>query len=154
MRAQKRKSKKRSDVREEWPREGPIFFVDRSLGKHVIPDRLRSEGMRVEVHDNHLQPDAPDEDWITLVGRMGWVALTKDKNIRYRTAEIASIRKNAARIMVIRARDATGPEIAEILVKGRHRIARFVENTPAPFVAAIYRGSRIRELPNIDLRLR
>ena len=82
------------------------------------------------------------------------MALTKDKNIRYRTAEIESIRKNAARIMVIRARDATGPEIAEILVKGRHRIARFVENTPAPFVAAIYRGSRIRELPNIDLRLR
>ena len=153
MRAQKRKSNKRSDVRGEWPREGPVFFVDRSLGKHIIPDRLRSEGMKVEVHDDHLQPDVSDEDWIALVGRMGWVALTKDKNIRYRTAEIESIRKNEARILVIRARDATGPEIAEILVEGRHRIARFVENTPAPFVAAIYRSSRIGKLPSIDLRL-
>lgn len=105
------------------------------------------------MHDDHLQPDAPDEDWIALVGRMGWVALTKDKNIRYRTAEIGSIRKNAARIIVIRARNATGSEIAEIIVNGRRRIARFVENTPAPFVAAIYRSSRIEELPNIDLRL-
>ena len=153
MRAQKRKSKKRSDVRGEWPPEGPIFFVDRSLGKHVIPDRLRSEGMRVEVHDDHLRTDAPDEEWIALVGRMGWVALTKDKNIRYRTAEIKSIRKNSARIIVVRARDATGPEIAEILVKGRRRIARFLGKTPAPFVAAIYRSSRIEELASIDLRL-
>ena len=153
MRAQKRKSKKRSDVRGAWPREGCIFFLDRNLGKHIIPDRLRSEGMKVEVHDDHLQQDAPDEDWIALVGRMGWVALTKDKNIRYRTAEIESIRKNSARIIVIRARNATGSEIAEILVNGRRRIGRFVENTLAPFVAVIYRSNRIKELPNINLRL-
>ena len=105
------------------------------------------------MHDDHLQQDVPDEDWIALVGRMGWVALTKDKNIRYRTAEIESIRKNAARIIVIRARNATGSEIAEILVKGKRRIARFLGKTPAPFVAAIYRSSRIEELPNIDIRL-
>lgn len=153
MGAEKRKSKKRSDVRSKWPLEGPVFFLDRNLGKHIIPDRLRSEGMQVEVHDDHLPPDAPDEDWIALVGRMGWVALTKDKNIRYRMAEIESIRKHSARIMVIRSTNATGPEIAEIIVKGRRRIARFVEKTPAPFVAAIYRGSKIKELPNIDLRL-
>ena len=153
MGAQKRKSKKRYDVRSNWLLEGPVLFLDRNLGKHIIPDRLRSEGMKVEVHDEHLPPDAPDEDWIALVGRMGWVALTKDKNIRYRMAEIDSIRKNSARIIVIRARNATGPEIAETLVRGRHRIAWFVKNTPAPFVAAIYRGSRIEELPNIDLRL-
>ena len=81
--------------------------------------------MKVEVHDKHLAPDAPDEAWIALVGQMGWVALTKDKNIRYRAAELESMKRNAARVIVIRARNATGEDIAELLVKGRHRIARF-----------------------------
>ncbi|MCY3757635.1 MAG: hypothetical protein OXG96_07930 [Acidobacteria bacterium] len=140
-------------MRGEWPREGLVFFLDRNLGKHIIPDRLRSEGMKVEVHDDHLRPDAPDEDWIALVGRMGWVAFTKDKNIRHRKAEIESIRRNSARIIVIRAKNTIGAEIAEILVKGRRRIERFVRKTPAPFVAAIYRNSKIEELPNINVRL-
>ena len=124
MSVQKRKSKKRSDVNSDWQREEPILFLDRNLGKHVIADRLRSAGMKVEIHDNHLPLDAPDEDWIALVGRREWVALTKDKNIRYRTAELASIIRNAARVIVIRAKNATGSDIAELLVKGRRRIAR------------------------------
>ena len=144
MSVKKRKSKKRSDVSSSWQREEPILFLDRNLGKHIIADRLRSAGMKVEVHDNHLPSDAPDEDWLALVGRMGWVALTKDKNIRYRTAELESIRRNAARIIVIRAKNATGSDIAELLVKGRRRIARFVAKTVAPFVAAIDGSSRIR----------
>ena len=144
MSVKKRKSKKRSDVSSSWQREEPILFLDRNLGKHIIADRLRSAGMKVEVHDNHLPPDAPDEDWLALVGRMGWVALTKDKNIRYRTAELESIRRNAARIIAIRAKNATGSDIAELLVKGRRRIARFVAKTVAPFVAAIDGSSRIR----------
>ena len=144
MSVKKRKSKKRSDVSSSWQREEPILFLDRNLGKHIIADRLRSAGMKVEVHDNHLPPDAPDEDWLALVGRMGWVALTKDKNIRYRTAELESIRRNAARIIVIRAKNATGLDIAELLVNGRRRIARFAAKTAAPFVAAIDGSSRVR----------
>ena len=144
MSVKKRKSKKRSDVSSSWQREEPILFLDRNLGKHIIADRLRSAGMKVEVHDNHLPPDAPDEDWLALVGRMGWVALTKDKNIRYRTAELESIRRNAARIIVIRAKNATGLDIAELLVKGRRRIARFAAKTAVPFVAAIDGSSRVR----------
>ena len=144
MSVKKRKSKKRSDVSLSWQREEPILFLDRNLGKHIIAGRLRSAGMKVEVHDNHLPPDAPDEDWIAFVGRMGWVALTKDKNIRYRIAELESIRRNAARIIVIRAKNATGSDIAELLVKGRRRIARFAAKTPAPFVAAIDGSGRVR----------
>ena len=119
MGGKKRKSKKRSDVSSNRQREEPTLFLDRNLGKHIIAHRLRSEGMTVEVHDDHLPADAPDEDWLELVGRMGWIALTKDKNIRYRTAELDSIRRHAARVIVIRAKNTTGPEIAELLVKAR-----------------------------------
>lgn len=101
--------------------------------------------MRVEVHDDHFQPDVPDEEWIALVGGMGWVALTKDKHLRYRTAEIQSVVRHNARIFVIRAKNSTGEEIADLLVKGRHQIARFTAKRSAPFVAAIYRQGKVRE---------
>jgi hypothetical protein len=47
----------------------PVFFVDRSLGKHVVPGALRAAGARVEVHDDHFPQNA------LKVSRSGAVAL-------------------------------------------------------------------------------
>jgi hypothetical protein len=49
----------------------PVFFVDRSLGKHVVPDALRAAGAHVEVHDDHFAQDALDEVWLPAVGQNG-----------------------------------------------------------------------------------
>ena len=140
----KRKSKKRSAASSNWQREEPVLFLDRNLGKHVIADRLRAEGMAVEVHDDHLPPDAPDEDWLAYVGRRGWIALTNDKNIRYRTAELTAIRKHGVRIIVIRAKNATAVDMAEMVVKGRRRIADFAEKPSGSLVAAMYANGMLR----------
>ena len=120
-----------------------VLFLDRNLGKHIIAERLRSDGLNVEIHDDHLPLDAPDEEWLELVGRRRWVALTKDKNIRYRATEIQSIRTHRARVVVVRAKNATATDIAELLLKGKNRIARFVARTEAPFVAGIDRSGRV-----------
>ena len=96
------------------------------------------------MHDDHLPPDAPDEDWISLVARQNWLAITKDKNIRYRSAELDAIRRHSARVIVIRMKNATGPEIAEVLVKAKNRISLFAARTPAPFVAGIYKSGTIQ----------
>ena len=125
----------------------PVLFLDRNLGKHVIADELRSAGIFCEVHDDHLPIDAPDEVWIALAGRNGWIALTKDNNIRYRCAQLDSIRRHATRIIIIRVKNATGPEIAQILLKGINRIYQFYSSKDAPLVAAIYRDGRIEPYP-------
>lgn len=127
------------------PPDEPTLFLDRNLGRHIVADRLRSEGMKVEIHDDHLPPDAPDEEWIALVGRKGWVAVTKDKNVRYRAAELVSIKRHSARVLVVRTKNATGPDIATLLVAGRRRIARLARNTPAPFVAGITGSGQVKK---------
>ena len=149
MNAAKRRSKKRSDASSQWRPDEPVLFLDRNLGKHVIAERLRAAGLEVEVHDDHLPSDAPDEDWIALVGKKGWVALTKDKNIRHRFAEIESIKRHAARIIVIRAKNATGPEIADAVVVGSRRIVRFTARNAAPFVARIDRRGTVTPYPGV-----
>jgi hypothetical protein len=109
----------------------------------VIAGALRASGIAVEVHDDHLAPNAPDEEWILLVGRKHWLAITKDKNIRYRAAELDAIREYDAKVFVVRAKNATGQEIADILIKANARIQSFAQTHQAPFVAGIDRSGRV-----------
>jgi len=61
-----------------------IFFLDRSLGKHIVADALRQAGAEVQLHDDYFSQDARDEEWLQEVGRRGWIVLTKDDRIRCR----------------------------------------------------------------------
>ena len=145
MSARKERSKKRSGANSKPPPESFTYNLDRNLGKHIIA--MRASGLRVEVHDYHLPIDSPDEDWIALVGRRGWIAITKDKNIRYRYAEIEAIKKHRARIIVVRAKNATGSEIASTVVKFTRRLQNFARRSRPPFIIGLDRsGSMSRYL--------
>lgn len=143
MIAKKQRSKKRSDANSNSQPDKIVLFLDRNLGKYVIAKALRDAGHPVEIHDAHLPVDAPDEDWIKLISSRGWIGLTKDKQIRYRTAEIRAIKEYGARVIVIRAKNQTGPELAELLVKYHSRIQQFVARENAPFIAGINRSGTI-----------
>lgn len=69
-------------------------YVDRSLGRTVVAEALRNEGVTVhtefEVFDDP-RPAVSDERWLERVGREGWVAFTKDTRIRYRTSETGAL---------------------------------------------------------------
>jgi len=142
MSAKKKKSKRRFAASSTPPSDVRLY-LDRNLGRHVIADALRASGIAVEVHDDHLAVNAPDEDWISLVGSKHWLAITKDKNIRYRAAELNAVKEYDAKVLVVRAKNATGPEIADILIEARVRIQRFAQTHRAPFVAGIDRSGRI-----------
>ena len=124
--------------------EEPTLFLDRCLGRNHFASLLRLAGMKVEVHDNYLPQNAPDDDWIALVGRKGWVAITKDKRIRHREAELKSVKDHKARIIVLRMRIATIEEMANILIMARCQIALLNTKTEAPFMAKIDRGCKLQ----------
>ena len=147
MSASRRRSRKRSVASSKQPPEQRALYLDRNLGKHVIADALRDAGFHVEVHDDHLPIDAPDEDWVELVGKKGWIALTKDKNIRYRFAELDAIKTHKARVVVIRAKNVTGNELGELVVKHYEKIQRFSSIHKAPFVAGIERAGKLSLYP-------
>jgi hypothetical protein len=73
----------------------PEFFVDRSLGYHLLPDTLRRLGLVVHtmrsVYGSGAEETVPDTVWLEQVGRAGWVALTKDDSIRRRPAELQAL---------------------------------------------------------------
>jgi predicted nuclease of predicted toxin-antitoxin system len=109
----------------------------------LIAVALRRADRGVEVHDDHLPIDAPDEEWIKLVEERGWIALTKDKNIRYRLAEFEAIKVHCARVVVIRTKNVTGTDLAALIVKHCQRIQRIAIRTNAPFVAGLDRNGKL-----------
>jgi len=129
------------------PENRPVLFIDRSLGRHILADHLRAAGIPCEVHDDHLPQDATDAEWLHLVGKKHWIAIGRDKNIRYRGPEKAALIQANARLIVVRAKNTTAQDIAEILVKRINRIYRFVERHDAPFIAGITRDGKITKYP-------
>ena len=143
MGAGRRRSRKRSAANSKPQHKKFVFFLDRNLGREKVRTALRKAGELVEIHDDHLPLDAPDEDWIHLVARENWIAITKDKNIRYRAWERRAIKQYRARVFVITAKNLTGDEIGELLVRRLKKIKDFIEKHEAPFLAGITRGSDI-----------
>jgi hypothetical protein len=123
----------------------PVIFLDRNLGKHVVPGVLRLQpGIRVEIHDDHFAPDAPDHEILSAVGAHGWLFVTKDRNIRYSGLAQVAIRQSKACCFFIAARgDLSGAELAEILVKALPRVLRFASRHAPPFMANITRQGKV-----------
>jgi predicted nuclease of predicted toxin-antitoxin system len=125
------------------PPDTLVFFLDRSLGKHVVASALRSNGVAVEIHDDHFPADAPDHTWLKAVGRRGWIVLTKDRRIRYRTIELEAIAAAGVKAFVLTAGDLTGSEQAEAFIQALPRIKSFVRRQSPPFIASVTKAGGV-----------
>lgn len=123
--------------------EPPVFFLDRSLGKIRIATALRQAGAIVQIHDDYFPPNAKDEDWLTQVGRNGWIVLTKDHRIRYRNLERAALMHAGVGAFILTAGDLQGDEMADIFVKALPAITRFLRKHKKPFIARVARDGSV-----------
>lgn len=122
-----------------------VLFLDRNLGRNIIPDILRkSSSIIVEIHDDHFPPDARDEDILEAMGKRGWIFLTKDKRIRYNAPAQIAIEKAQVKMFYLSTRgDLQGKEIAEIIVKALPGVIKYCEKNKPPFIAKIMRDGKI-----------
>jgi hypothetical protein len=109
------------------------------LGRKVIAERLRQCDVRVEVHDDHFPQNALDEDWISEVGKRGWVVLTKDDRIRYRPAALAAYRGHQVKVFVFGSGEMKAQEMADAFVTALPKISRLALEKKGAFFARISR---------------
>jgi hypothetical protein len=113
------------------------FFADRNLGR-TFPDILRKAGISVEVHDDHFDPDTPDQVWLRAVGRRKWFALTHDSRIRYRPNERDAVLAARVGLFVLVGR-AAHLDLAHNFVATAPVVYRFIQRHEPPFVAKVHR---------------
>ena len=119
------------------------FFIDRCLGSKRIVAALREAGLTVESHDDNFATDAQDVDWLPIVGERGWIVLTKDANIDRRPLERMAVARSGVCLFILASQNLSGNDMIDILTKAIVPIQNLVRKHPAPFIAKIYRDSRV-----------
>ncbi len=125
-----------------------VFFIDRCLGKKLILDRLRKTGITVKIHDDCFPQNAKDIEWIPEVGKREWIILTKDANIGKNQLERLCIAQAKIRMFTLASQNLSGEEMANIFEQSIISMQRFIEKNPAPFIAKIYRDSKVKPWKN------
>lgn len=125
------------------PTESPTFFVDRSLGARDVADALRAAGELVEIHDDHFAPDTPDVTWLSIIGRRGWVVLTKDDRIRRHPLELAALESSGVAAFILTAQSVTGADMAKLFVAALPRIHAVLRTRSRPFIATVTAAGQV-----------
>lgn len=116
-----------------------IYFTDRDLGKR-FPEILRSAGLTVERHADHFDEQTPDDAWLEVVGKRGWIALTHDRRIRYKPNELNAVMQHGVALLVIVGK-APFPDLARAFVTSLPVVEGFLYRHRPPFIAKVYRPS-------------
>jgi len=119
----------------------PDLFLDRSLGRIVVPRLLRDAGLRLLTLSEHYGMPAdevvPDEEWLKLAGLRGWAVLMKDKRIRYNRRERDVVRTHGVRCFCLSSQRLTGEEMARRYLRNLDAITRVCQED-GPFIYAVH----------------
>ncbi len=112
----------------------PDLFLDRSLGRIIVPSLLRATGLRLTTLAEHYGVPADeqvaDEDWLDLAGARGWVVFMKDARVRYNLAEREAVKAHGVRCFCLSNQNLTGEAMA----------ARFLDNLGSITAACVAAG--------------
>lgn len=102
--------------------EPRTYFVEESLGRHVVPCALRAGGLCVERLIDHLPHGVEDRVWIEYGAAQGWILLTKDGETRFNVLERDAIVAYRAHVICASNANASGDDIAKAIIAARIRI--------------------------------
>ena len=112
----------------------PDLFIDRSLGRLVVPRLLRAEGLRLttlaERYGIPADESISDVTWLADIGARQEVAFMKDDRIRYRTAEKAEVIETRVRAFCLARRDLDGAGMAHLFLRNMPAITAACQAHP------------------------
>lgn len=137
----KPRSKKRSSTKAQ---PEPTFFADRNLGREFAKI-LRKAGFTVVVHDDYFDQSTKDVDWLPVITGKGWIAFSKDKDLRKDELEVRCILNCGGRVFVAGGKQKP-VDFANLIIQSRASILRYIRKrekyNPGPFVARLSRDQK------------
>lgn len=126
------------------------IFVDRNLGRYVIPDALRAAGVNVHtmasVYGDSAEQRIEDVEWLRHCGEQQWAVLTKDFRIKRRERELRMVEAYGVQMFVLTKASLNADQQLERIVPNLSRIAQKALH-PGPWIEGLYIGSVRRIWP-------
>jgi len=139
MAAKRRKSPKRSRGKRDKRRRKaiPPLFLDESVASPKLAAALHGIGFRVHLLTDYFAKGTADDVWLRKVGRNGWLAVTRDRDIKQNEFELLAVQQGKVGLFVLRMKKGGVPVWANAIRKAQRRILTIVETTPVPFVVHV-----------------
>ena len=119
-----------------------VFFIDWCLGK-TVANALCEAGADIEHHGDHFDQNAPDIEWLPVVGDRSWVVLTKDQALGSNALELRAIARSHTRVFSLASGNLTRQQMADLFVEVLPKLKKFTQGNQAPFIAKIYKDGRV-----------
>ncbi|MCH9729464.1 MAG: hypothetical protein K0U84_07280 [Actinomycetia bacterium] len=124
------------------PKVSPVYFTDENtLGLGKLLRRGGRDDVRYPGHEElpQIPRGADDQDWLPIVGALGFIVLSRDRRIRTRPAELRAYYEHGVRSVWIGAKQDLGPEQQlEIFLRYEERLRReIVKRGPGPWAVAM-----------------
>jgi predicted nuclease of predicted toxin-antitoxin system len=107
---------------------------------------LEDAGVAHVAHQQQFEPESPDVEWIEKASQQGWIAITRDQNIRRKPNELAAIRASRAIIFVFTSGNLSAEDTARILLKALPRVYRLATGVKRPRLFSIRRDGTVGQL--------
>lgn len=105
---------------------------------------MREAAIPFVAHRDLFADDVPDVQWISEVGRLGYVVLTRDQEIRRRPNELQAVRAARLHLFALTSGNLSAAETAALCVAAWPAIGRAVSQHPAPAFFSVTRGGQVR----------
>lgn len=131
----KKKSKKLSASSNAAQPSYPLLFIDRCAWSIRLGEALKAKGIKFTPHHEHFEQACPDVDWLPVVGKNGWVVITRGKNIRRKPNELQAFKNNDVLAIVLSSgssSQASAADTAELVVRLYPKLMRKIQAVKPP----------------------
>lgn len=143
----KRKSRKPSVSSSAAPPESEaLLFIDRCAWSRRLGEALAEAGIPFVAHHEKFAPACPDDEWLRVAGREGWIVITRDKAIRRKANELAACRDANVIAFALASGNASAEDTARLVVGLYRTMLRKARGTKPPAMFSVTLAGTISQV--------
>lgn len=115
------------------PRDLTLYVDESIYSKHLVSE-LTLTGESIKRVGLDVPFGAKDYEWLEIVGKNGWIALTRDQRIRYRTLEKRALKEFEVGAFTFTGGQATAIQITQRVITLLPKMKAISVSQPKPFL--------------------
>ncbi|PHQ35186.1 PIN-like domain-containing protein [Rhodopirellula bahusiensis] len=132
--------------------QGPPFFVDRNMGKHIA-QAIIDAGYDAIHHDDKFGPTTPDTEWLKEVGKNGWLVISRDEKIGKNPSELIALIDAQVHAFFFILQQQSSQVVIDAVIRCLPHMLEIAKRKSPPTLAIINKHGKLERLEGWD-RLR
>lgn len=124
------------------------FYFDRNFGTR-LPRALAwvKPPVNIEWHQNQRFPqEMPDDEWLEIVGKRGWVVFSHDRKFHSEATETAAVQQHSVGCFYLPGASEVTWEKLMVFMHFYKKILQLAQTQPPPYVYDVKLNGQIKKV--------